>query len=111
MVAAVRQQVAPAMVTTLGPTERPREPVARRAYRHPGTGHEVALVVEREIVGLDEGEEPGWSVTIEDTPGSPAWMPKLRYTLLCATRTEARHDFDKRQRTLRAAGYERLDGQ
>ena len=91
------------MVTTLGPTERPREPVARRRYRHPGTGHEVALLVEREIVGPGDGEKPGWSVTLEDTPGWPAWMPKLRYTLLCGTRTQARRDFAKRQRALEAA--------
>ena len=96
------------MVTTLGPPRRPREPVARRTFRHPGTGHEVALLVEREIVGPDMGEEPGWSVTLEDTPGWPAWMPKLRYTLVCGIRTQARRDFARRQRALRAAGYERV---
>ena len=97
------------MVTTLGPTKRPREPVARRAYRHPGTGHEVALVVEREVVGPGDGEDPGWSVTLEGTPGWPAWMPKLWYMLLCRTRAQARRTFAERQRALRAAGYERME--
>jgi hypothetical protein len=95
------------MVTTLGPPKRPREPVARRIFRHPGTGHEVTLVVERELTG--DGEEPGWWVDLEDTPGGPAWLARLRYATLCWTRTQARRAFAERQRALRAAGYMRAD--
>jgi hypothetical protein len=87
------------MVTTFSPARRPREPVARRAFRHPGTGHEVALLVEREVVG--DGEKPVWWVDLQETPGSPAWMPKLRY-VGCGTRPQARRDFAKRQQALRA---------
>jgi hypothetical protein len=94
------------MATTLSPTRRPREPVARRAFRHPpGTGHEIALRVERELAGEDE-EPPRWWVEIEEAPGAPAWMPKLRY-VMCGTRAQARRDFTERQWALRAAGYER----
>jgi hypothetical protein len=66
------------------------------------------LVVEREVVAPGDGGEPGWWVTLEDTPGWPAWMPKLRYAALCGTPAMARRSFAKRQRALRAAGYERV---
>jgi hypothetical protein len=97
------------MVTTLGPPVRRREPVACRTYRHPGTGHEVALVVEREIVGPGDAERLGWWVDLQETPGSPTWMARLRYATLCWTRTQARRAFAERQRALRAAGYKRVD--
>jgi hypothetical protein len=108
MVAAVRRQVAPAMVTTRGPTKRPSEPVTRRAFRHPGTGHEVTLVVEREVATPGDGEEPGWRVDLEEAPGAPAWLAALRY-IMCGTRAQAQRDFGKRQRVLRAAGYRRVE--
>jgi hypothetical protein len=76
--------------------------MARRTVRHPDTGHEVALRVEREV---GDGEEPRWRVTFEETLGAPAWMARLRH-LAEGTHAQARRDFSKRQRALRTAGYE-----
>jgi hypothetical protein len=85
-----------------------REPLVRRAFRHPATGHEVALVVDR-------GATPGgprelmWKVWLDEKPGSPPAVVALRYLSTHGTRDEARREFAKRQRTLRAAGYVRVE--
>jgi hypothetical protein len=63
------------MVTTLGPTRRPREPVARRAFRHPGTGDAALLTADR-IRG--PGDEPWWRISLDCAPGSPPAEAGLR---------------------------------
>jgi hypothetical protein len=82
--------------------------VARRACRHPGTGHEVALLVEREVLADDEAGEPNGWVDLADTPGGPSWMAKLWCSALCGARGQARRDFAKWHRALRDGGYERV---
>jgi hypothetical protein len=83
------------------------EPLARRTFRHPETGHEVALVVDR--AGTQGGpRELLWQVWLEDAPGSPPVVAKLRYLSVHDTRDAARRGFAERQRALRAAGYERV---
>jgi hypothetical protein len=82
------------------------EPLARRAFRHPATGHEVALVVER---GGITGGAPQlvWKIWMDEAPGSPPAVAKLRYMNVHETVEAARRGFAERQRALRAAGYER----
>ena len=55
-------------MTTLGPTKGVPEPVARRTFRHPATGHEVTITVAREP---RFGEEPFWRIDVQDAPGGP----------------------------------------
>jgi hypothetical protein len=83
------------------------EAVARHAFRHPGTGDEAVLTVDR-IEG--PGAEAWWRVSLDCAPGSPPAVAKLRFMSGRETRDAARRAFAERQRTLRAAGYERVDG-
>jgi hypothetical protein len=92
----LRAEVSPVVVATFGPTERPREPPARGAFGHRETGHEVVLLVEREFAAGAGDEPPRWWVNLEEAPGAPAWMPKLRY-VRCGTRAQARRDIAVRQ--------------
>jgi hypothetical protein len=50
-----------------------------------------------------------WKVWLKDAPGSPPVVARLRYMSAHETRDAARCDFAKRQRALRAAGYERVE--
>ena len=83
------------------------EPLARRTFRHPETGHEVALVVNRAATHGGP-RELLWQVWLEDAPGSPPGITRLRYLSTHETRDAARREFVERQRALRAAGYERI---
>jgi hypothetical protein len=84
------------------------EPLARRTFRHPANGREVALVVDRR--GVAGGpRELSWKIWLKDAPGSPPAVAKLRYMSVHETRDAARREFAERQRALRAAGYERVD--
>jgi hypothetical protein len=83
-----------------------REPLARRGFRHPATGHEVALLVDRR--GTSGGpRELRWRVWLEDAPGRPPEVAKLRFMSVHETRDQARREFAEQQRALRAAGYQR----
>jgi len=81
------------------------EAVARRAFRHPGTGDEAVLTADR-IRG--PGDEPWWRISLDCAPGSPPAAAGLRTIVWCATPAQARRAFAERQRALRAAGYERV---
>jgi hypothetical protein len=81
------------------------EAVARRAYRHPGTGDEAVLTADR-ILG--PGAEPWWRISLDCDPGSPPAKAGLRSIVWCATQAEARRAFAERQQALWAAGYERV---
>jgi hypothetical protein len=83
------------------------EAVARRAFRHPGTGDGAFLTADR-IRG--PGDEAWWQISLDCAPGSPPAAAGLRTIVWCATATMARRAFAERQRALRAAGYERVDG-
>jgi hypothetical protein len=48
-------------------------------------------------------------VWLEDAPGSPAAVAKLRFLSVHKTRDAARRAFAERQRALRAAGYQRAE--
>ncbi len=80
------------------------ETVACHAFRHPGTGDEALLTVNR-IEG--PGAETWWSISLDCAPGSPPAKAGLRAIVWCRTRADARRAFAERQRALRAAGYER----
>jgi hypothetical protein len=82
------------------------EAVARRAFRHPGTGDAALLTADR-IRG--PGDEPWWRISLDCAPGSPPAEAGLRTIVWCATPPQARRAFAERQRALRAAGYERVD--
>jgi hypothetical protein len=85
-----------------------REPVARRRFRHAATGHEATLVVD--LQGLSGG--PGvlaWKIWLDETPGSPPALARLRYMTAHDTRDAARRGFAEWQRALRRIGYERAD--
>ena len=85
-----------------------REPLARRAFRHPETGHEVALVVDRGSVAGGP-RELVWKIWLDEAPGSPPAVARQRFMSVHDTRDDARRGFAKRQRALRAAGYQRAD--
>jgi hypothetical protein len=86
-----------------------REPVARRRFRHPGTGHEAALVVERGAVAGVFPRVLVWKVWTDEAPGSPPAVVAQRYMSVHETVESARREFAERRRALRAAGYERVD--
>jgi hypothetical protein len=48
-------------------------------------------------------------VWLEDAPGSPAAVAKLRFLSVHETRDAARRAFAERQRALRKAGYQRVE--
>ncbi len=80
------------------------EAVARHAFRHPGTGDEAVLTVDR-IEG--PGAEAWWRVSLDCAPGSPPTKAGLWAIVWCRTRADARRAFAERQRALRAARYVR----
>jgi hypothetical protein len=54
------------------------EPLARRVFRYPMTGHEVALLVDHR--GTSGGpREFLWRVWLEDAPGRPPGVAALRF--------------------------------
>jgi hypothetical protein len=83
-----------------------REPLARRAFRHSEIGHEVALVVDRRDTSGGPREFL-WKIWLEEAPGSPTAVAKLRFMSVHDTVDAARRGFAER-RALRAAGYERV---
>ena len=71
-------------------------PLARHAFRHPITDHEVALLVD--YGGTSGGlRELLWRVWLEDASGSPAAVAELRFLSVHETRDAARRDFAERQ--------------
>ena len=84
------------------------EAVARRVFRHVGTGDEAFVTVDL-IEG--PGAETWWRVALDRAPGSPPTKAGLWAIAWCRTRADARRAFAKQQRALQAAGYERVDGQ
>jgi hypothetical protein len=54
------------------------DPLTRRAFRHPGTGHAVARVVGRGSV-VGGPRELLWQVWLEDAPGRPPEVAALRF--------------------------------
>jgi hypothetical protein len=89
--------------------DRPdREPLARRAFRHPGTGHEAVLVVDRR--GTSGGpRELLWRVWLEDAPGRPPEVAALRFLSVHETRDQTKRVFAERQQALCATGYQRVE--
>jgi hypothetical protein len=83
------------------------EPLAHRAFRHPDTGHEVALVVDH-AAAPGGARELQWKIWQEEGPGSPPAVAKLRFMSVHDTVDAARRAFAERRRALRAAGYERV---
>jgi hypothetical protein len=82
------------------------EPLAhRRTFRHPDTGHEVALVVDH-AAAPGGARELQWRIWQEGGPGSPPAVAKLRFMSVPDTVDAARRAFAERRRALRAAGYE-----
>jgi hypothetical protein len=68
----------------------------------------VALLVDRRDTSGGP-RELLWRVWLEDAPGAPAAVAKLRFMSVHETRDAARRTFAERQRALRAAGYERVE--
>jgi hypothetical protein len=95
------------MVAPHGLTTGESEPLVRRTFRHPATGHEVALLVDRRDTSGGP-RELLWKIWLEDAPGSSPAVAKLRYMSVHETRGAARRAFAERQRALRAAGHQRV---
>jgi hypothetical protein len=80
------------------------EPLVRRTFRHPAIG------TRWRYSSTGGPRERLWRVWLEDAPGSPPAVAKLRFLSVHETRDAARRGFAERQRALRAAGYEQVDG-